>query len=486
MVFIYQVYNLNLIKMKAMKNLLLIILLISFKSFTQSNYTITKDAIIYDLAGGEFLTAKLINSKTHLKHYDVLGEVIWEDSIAFQGLNGLIKFNSISQFLGTNNFVISMINDLTPDYSNIYFNDTLIYQFTKLDLANHQFTNSVVDTFYTKGDFMLNFSDTSIYLFVSDRTNSNAGYLNYSTYSLNQDLETTLVAPHDSMVSFNGGVNKFLKVDDQIVLYQIQYTIAQNLMKRYSTDISLISYNYFNSITNNSTFDSPYYTRHWNDDSLFVFTQGTTSGSNVVQWRMDWRDLVLSPINSTTFLTPFTNYPSPSYSTYYSTNTNRVAIDKINKKIMILTVENGNLEDEIDQKIFVYDFEFNLICVIPISIGTKTTNLLQELNEKVYLKVKNPTETVLYEMSCLFNNISEVIDDEITIYPNPTNEKITIKNATLGTTISIFDTTGKLVYTSVMDNESKTIEVSTFDEGIYFVHTNNEGITSSEKLIVTK
>ncbi|NDC92791.1 MAG: hypothetical protein EB087_03635, partial [Flavobacteriales bacterium] len=63
-----------------MKILLFVFVIILENSFAQNIYTIQKDAKIYDLPGGDFLTAKHINNKTLLTHIGITGNVIWEDS----------------------------------------------------------------------------------------------------------------------------------------------------------------------------------------------------------------------------------------------------------------------------------------------------------------------------------------------------------------------------------------------------------------------
>jgi hypothetical protein len=463
-----------------MKNLLLLIVLISGNTFAQSNYSITKDANIYDLPGGDFITAKLINDKTHLKHYDITGNVLWEDSISFQGITGTVLFRSVSQFTGTNECVITMTNDLT-NYSNWSQNDTLIYQFTKLNLSTHQFTGSLIDTIYTLGGGYLNYSDTSIYFFFSDRSINNGSFFNYATYSLNPSMQLSLIAPSDSILGFWGWDNRFYKINDQILYYQ--KTDEMNFARRFSSSMSQTAQDTLYANTG-TTFMSTLYVTKWNDDSLFVFTEGTTNGSSTVKWRFDWNDSYLTPINSTQSLSPVTDYPLTTIR--YETSFNKIAVDKQNKKIMVLANESGNFQPEIVQKVFVYDFNFNLECEIPITIGSKSTNQLKELNDLVYLNITNANSTDLALVDCQLLGIDEadLSNSDFVIYPNPTSNLLFIHNVeSSAMKIEVYSTEGKLIQ-KVSGVESKiSIDLSAYENGIYLVSIEVNGIKQTKRVI---
>ncbi len=463
-----------------MKNLLLLIVLIGNNSFSQSHYTISKDASIYDLPGGDFITAKLVNDKTHLKHYDLVGNVVWEDSIAFQGTNGTVLFRSVSQFTGTDECVITMTNDLTNSI-NWSQNDTLIYQFTKLNLTTHQFTGNLIDTIYTQGGGQLNYSDTSIYFFFSDRSINNGAYFNYATYSLNPSMQLSLIAPSDSMLVFWAWSSSFHKINDQILYYQ--FSDEMNFARRYTNSMSHIVQNtlYATTATN---FESTLSVTHWNNDSLFIFSQGTTNGTNIVKWRFDWTDTYLTPVNSAIGNSPTIDYPLATIR--YQTSFNKIAIDKPNRKIMILANEGGNFQPEIIQKVFIYDFDFNLECEIPITIGSKSTNKLQELNERVYLKVTNQNSTELALVDCQLAGIYEAdnIQSDFLIYPNPTSNLLIINNIeSKKMDIEVYSAEGKLMQ-KISGFESKiSIDLGAYENGIYLISIEANGVKQTKRVI---
>jgi len=73
-----------------------------------------------------------------------------------------------------------------------------------------------------------------------------------------------------------------------------------------------------------------------------------------------------------------------------------------------------------------------------------------------------------------------------TMSPNPAKENITIAPLPIGSSVNIFDLTGKKVYSSVVSNEQTTISTAHFANGVYFVQVTTNGIVDSRKLVVKK
>ncbi|MFT5249453.1 MAG: hypothetical protein ACI93P_001179, partial [bacterium] len=67
-------------------------------------------------------------------------------------------------------------------------------------------------------------------------------------------------------------------------------------------------------------------------------------------------------------------------------------------------------------------------------------------------------------------------NEGLTIYPNPSSNLITINsNSELLTEVIIYDISGKQIYnTSNINSDLKTIDISNFSNGIYFVLVNNQ------------
>jgi hypothetical protein len=79
----------------------------------------------------------------------------------------------------------------------------------------------------------------------------------------------------------------------------------------------------------------------------------------------------------------------------------------------------------------------------------------------------------------------EDLDFEITIYPNPTSNKITLSNIQLNSQISVFSLDGKKVYSMLKkDNSPLNIEVENWKKGVYLIHIQANNGKNIKKMIV--
>jgi hypothetical protein len=77
-------------------------------------------------------------------------------------------------------------------------------------------------------------------------------------------------------------------------------------------------------------------------------------------------------------------------------------------------------------------------------------------------------------------------DQTFTIYPNPAQNSISISDLTLGVEISILDLSGKVIFSTKVNSNQLTINTEDFTNGLYLIHVNHSGTTSTKKLIVNK
>lgn len=461
-----------------MKTILLSFLLITGSSFAQNNYTLQKNTGIYDLPGGEFLTALIINDKTFIQHYDSTGNIIWEDSLLFFSPITPVYFNEIARFKNTNEYIISAFADLSPDtpFWQSFSNDTLVYQFSKLDLSIHQFTEHRIDTFSCKSVDLIELKDTSIYLLVADNSVDNNPF-NHVTYSLNSSMDISLIAPLDSVTTYPFGWSTAVYGDS---IYKHQSFEGYHIMYKYSSQMSTLQsdWNTFYTAMNNSI---AYGNKIYNNDSMFIFTEGTSSGSWVIKWRMDWVNLSLSTINSLEFNSPATDISPLRYESWF----NNSVIDKINRKIIILTRDNGPIPSNILQKIFIYDFDFNLVCEFPVNIGNQEDNSLIELNDLVYLRNDNSSNTTLTRIDCSILKIDENDNNnDFDVYPNPASSIIYLPNPLQKTLmVSLTSSDGKEIIKLKSQDSSISINPGDMPAGIYFLHINDGTKTYVERVI---
>jgi hypothetical protein len=73
-------------------------------------------------------------------------------------------------------------------------------------------------------------------------------------------------------------------------------------------------------------------------------------------------------------------------------------------------------------------------------------------------------------------------EQPITVYPNPANNILNIKNAQVGTVVNIYSISGQFVITNVINSDG-TIDISSLQSGIYTLQLSNADATSVIKLI---
>ncbi len=78
--------------------------------------------------------------------------------------------------------------------------------------------------------------------------------------------------------------------------------------------------------------------------------------------------------------------------------------------------------------------------------------------------------------------INTVKNDSISIYPNPASDKIFVENV-MGSTIKIYDVSGKLLIERKSKNAREEIEVQYLNKGIYFIDIQNNHTKTIQKLM---
>ena len=79
-------------------------------------------------------------------------------------------------------------------------------------------------------------------------------------------------------------------------------------------------------------------------------------------------------------------------------------------------------------------------------------------------------------------SLTETIND-VKIYPNPTEGKFFVQADDIKD-ISVYNLVGQEIMSSVVENDNCTIDLSNFDEGIYFVKINTSNNSLTKRLIL--
>jgi hypothetical protein len=83
----------------------------------------------------------------------------------------------------------------------------------------------------------------------------------------------------------------------------------------------------------------------------------------------------------------------------------------------------------------------------------------------------------------LLNNGQFVLDDSITVSPNPASSIITINGASSIKSVQVYDVQGRLLETKLIDDAKTTINISDKTNGIYFLKITTDNGSKVEKIV---
>ncbi len=94
------------------------------------------------------------------------------------------------------------------------------------------------------------------------------------------------------------------------------------------------------------------------------------------------------------------------------------------------------------------------------------------------------SECVIFE----FSNVEDFENSQLSIYPNPTNGNVTVQTANIepNATLNIVDMNGRMVYTTALINKLQVINLSTLENGVYFVRIQSNNAYITKKLTLAK
>ncbi|MGE0560678.1 MAG: T9SS type A sorting domain-containing protein [Flavobacteriales bacterium] len=73
--------------------------------------------------------------------------------------------------------------------------------------------------------------------------------------------------------------------------------------------------------------------------------------------------------------------------------------------------------------------------------------------------------------------VKDLASTSFEVYPNPVVNSINVKNATVGSTVEIFNNLGQLVHTDVVRSNNLSIDVTGFDNGVYTIkNSSNDNV----------
>ncbi|AUC77575.1 glycosyl hydrolase family 8 [Olleya sp. Bg11-27] len=158
--------------------------------------------------------------------------------------------------------------------------------------------------------------------------------------------------------------------------------------------------------------------------------------------------------------------------------------------------ENGYMKVRIDNN----NDGSNIAEVYPSSTGTwnnyqeSTVNIKGSGMHTVYLYFHNTSKNIQLDWIKFGDNcspksneqvkLSTVIENDFTVYPNPSSGDVNIKfNNAQDRSVTIYNTLGSVVYRNDLILDS-AIKVNNLKNGVYFIQTNTSGSTQTKKLVV--
>lgn len=144
----------------------------------------------------------------------------------------------------------------------------------------------------------------------------------------------------------------------------------------------------------------------------------------------------------------------------------------------------GTIEPE-DTSMFNYTFHsfYRSLSAIPPITNSNwlSTTPLTEANYRYQISDKKAICDEITYISHLNINSNKINNDEITVYPNPFTNEISIENISKNEDylIKIYNSLGQNIYSGVLNSDKKTINTSELNSGIYFLY-----IQGKEKFII--
>ncbi len=136
-----------------------------------------------------------------------------------------------------------------------------------------------------------------------------------------------------------------------------------------------------------------------------------------------------------------------------------------------------------------YDSTFNINLGFDSNVAAVVIQTDEKLVVGGYFNFYNTTEAksiIRLNGNSVLSNNSFFNDKNIAVYPNPATNNVTISTTENLQSIAIYDILGKQIFTKTSNNSSETIDVSSFDNGVYFARILSENSVLSTIKIIKK
>ncbi len=96
----------------------------------------------------------------------------------------------------------------------------------------------------------------------------------------------------------------------------------------------------------------------------------------------------------------------------------------------------------------------------------------------------NATFTAVVLTPCALLGVDQnLVETELSVYPNPIHSILNIKSSTVIQSVSIFDINGRIILTKQNDSDSMILDTESLSFGMYVLKVNTNEGTSIQKII---
>lgn len=223
--------------------------------------------------------------------------------------------------------------------------------------------------------------------------------------------------------------------------------------------------------------ENPHTDGYWDCGSKAFLTGNGSTGGNDQEVENGDAVLVSPVFDLTGYSDPHINFNAFYYNLYGPQYPNDTLFFRLYNGTQIVDILKLHIDNTYMSHWVPYSVPVgNLITM------TSTMQLIVEISD--YPETVNICEAAFdhfYVTDFSMASINETLNDEISMYPNPVSQTLTISGFSSGK-IEIMDLSGRLIYTEPASTE---IDVSNFNTGIYLVRFYNElgELVQTEKLI---
>ncbi|MDA3954938.1 MAG: T9SS type A sorting domain-containing protein [Bacteroidales bacterium] len=375
-------------------------------------------------------------------------------------------YGNIKYYYGTDSLDIAIPNEAKElDYCDFTLDDS-IYITNQLEIA---FSSGTLDC-----------SDDKSPEAFKDSLNWRGIYLNEFKFSaVKQDSSFSFVLSDEALVSVKRASSKWLAyTEENKFIVDIDTTFANPVIG---------SYNYFSANYDHIKINNIDDTLGWELTGV-IHIPYLKNHDYIINIPIKDNIILLaeSDSNDVFQVFPLNEHELYSFGVIIDNSLYIGEIDHVNKKVAIeIPPSNSVIYFKPYFRIAGLDFKFRFESVVSetsqLTYYYYYTDVIQVVSYDG--KILRYEATIDIEEEETTSNKNYLSDSKIKVYPNPAADFIQVSGLTERTIISLLDINGRELLKLNADKETKIVDISTFESGVYFVKIENSKENFSKKII---